>query len=142
MNVWIFQDQPGSDMAAQLREHGVGTRWTWNIDRYVRQTNPAFVSSGDTVLFWQPRADRSPAGVYAVAVAIENPRFSPNEKSNWQVEVEVRIVLPHPITIDYVRRDPVLSDMQIARMPGGHIVFRVTEDEWAALQRACDRLSQ
>jgi predicted RNA-binding protein with PUA-like domain len=142
MPVWIFQDARGSDLAAKLRGSGVGSRWTWKVDRYFRRTNATYISPGDTVLLWQPRKDdRTPAGIYGVAAVVDEPRLAPNDKTNWQVDLRITTALTSPLTLPTIRETPALQSLQIARMAGGHMVFRVTPEEWDALQSLAPQLS-
>ena len=134
MNVWVFQDQPGVSTAAQLRKQGVGTTWTWNIDRYVRSETTPHVEKGDFVLQWQPAIDDlSPAGIYGLGVTLGDPYFQPNEKTNWQVEVKILEVYHSPLGRDRIAHHPVLARMQVIKM-AQHIVFKVTDEEWDKLQ--------
>ena len=74
MNVWILQDQPGTNMTKRLMVDGKGTRWIWNVERYVSDDTEPHIERGDIVLQWQPHLDNSaPAGIYAVARVMRGP---------------------------------------------------------------------
>jgi predicted RNA-binding protein with PUA-like domain len=136
MSVWIFQDQRHSDMAARLQARN--KVWTWNVDRYILDATDPHIQSGDIVLQWQPYLNNNaPAGIYACARVIQGPYQSPNEKSNWQVDVQIIKILERPITLDEIKatQNPLLLSMLIIQMPGGHIVFPIISEAWVALQQ-------
>ena len=137
MNVWIFQDKPGTDLTTALATSARDS-WWWNVDRYVRDTTEPHIRPGDIALLWQPYLDpQHPAGVYAYAKVVKGPYEQNNEKTRWRVDLHITEVLKEPITRDAIRktRNPTLNAMLIMRMPAGHIVFPVSAEQWAALQQ-------
>ena len=112
--------------------------YTWNVDRYIRHTDNSHIETNDTVLLWQPRGGgKVSAGIYAYDQVSEEPSESPNEVSNWQVGVTITRVLAKPVSSEATREtgNPDLLGLQILKMAGGHVVFRVSAAQWGALQK-------
>jgi predicted RNA-binding protein with PUA-like domain len=139
MNVWIFQDAPGTDLATKMRDYPKGTHTWWHVDRYFSENASPRIGAGDKVLLWQPHLNASsPAGTYAVARVTGNPYWPTDEESKWQrIDILITKVLSEPLTREDIRKtgDPDLLAMLIMRMPAGHIVFPVRSTAWEALKR-------
>lgn len=142
MPVWIFQDAPGVDMSAELRKHGIGALWTWNIDRYYRAGSARSIAKGDFVLQWQPDLDEvAPAGIYAQGITLCDPYYEKDSEGDWHVQVRITDVYSPPLPRHRLVHHPKLSSLQILRMPQ-HRVFEVTDDEFYALQGELADLSE
>jgi predicted RNA-binding protein with PUA-like domain len=136
MNVWILQDEPGVRMRSKIEKEGTSEPWWWNVDRYIKSSTHPHIEEGDKVLLWQPNLDdANPAGIYAVGEVVNPPYFFPNEKSSYRIDFKITKVLHRPITREVIKSNRLLSKMQIIRMAGGHIVFRVEPSEWEELKR-------
>jgi predicted RNA-binding protein with PUA-like domain len=139
MNVWVFQDAPGENLAAKMRDYPKGTHTWWHVDRYFSESASPRIEVGDKVLLWQPHLDAtSPAGIYAVARVTGNPYWSKDEESKWRrIGIRITKVLSEPLARDEIREtgDQDLLAMLVIRMPAGHIVFPVEEAAWEALKR-------
>jgi hypothetical protein len=136
MNVWVFQDQPGENLVNELAATGVGGEMVWNVERYVRPETQPHVEADDIVLCWRPKGEGDVAGIYGIGRVSRAPFYSPNVKSNYQTHVKVTHVFKEPVTKEVIlaNGDPVLRDLQVFQMAGGHIVFCVSETQWHALQ--------
>lgn len=136
MNIWIFQDEPGTDMFQKLSGRRENNVVKWNIERYFNNRNQQpIISKDDLVLFWQPGNDNSPAGIYGYGKVKDEPYEQKNEKSNYMVDVKAQAIFLKPVTRSEIinTRVQCLLDMQIIKMAGGHIVFIVTYDAFNAL---------
>lgn len=136
MNVWIFQSQPGIDMFQNLIGYKENNLMHWNIDRYFRnKTSQPKVTKSDLVLFWQPECKNAPAGIYGYGKIKDEPYEKKNEKSNYKVDVEALALFLRPITKKEIINTNIqcLLEMQIIKMPGGHIVFKVTDESFNEL---------
>lgn len=141
MNIWIVQDEPGVNMRAKLKIEGTIEPWWWNVDRYIKDLTDPHIEIGDKVLIWQPNLDyNNPAGIYAVGEVVKPPYYSIDAKKNYRIKFKVLKVLEKPISRGLIMEDPLLREMQIIKMAGGHIVFRVNSKEWDELQRLCKDL--
>ena len=139
MNVWIFQDAPGTNLADKMRDYPEGTLTWWHVDRYFSENASPRIAVGDMVLLWQPYLDDiSPAGVHAVAQVTGEPYWPPGEKGKWRrINIRIAKVLSEPVTRAEIReaQAPDLLQMLIMRMAAGHIVFPVKPAAWEALKR-------
>ena len=136
MNVWILQDEPGVNMIDKLEESDITKPWWWNVDRYVKSSTILHIEVGDKVLVWQPYLDDAhPSGIYAVGIVEKLYYYSPEAMKRYRIDFQIKKVLNEPITREKIKENPLLREMQIIRMPGGHIVFRVEPFEWEELKR-------
>lgn len=136
-HVWIFQANPDKyNLADELRTAHVGDQSEWYAPTNQRDMGP-----GDIALLWQSGRD---AGIYAIGeltgAAFERPvaawraEHAGNSQTEHAVPYRYTRILDHPVLRASLREDPVLSGMTIMRRAAGTI-FRVSPEEWSALQR-------
>lgn len=140
---WLFQANPKYyDLMAELATVQVGDTDEWSVDRYRSEMKP-----GDIAIFWQSGTD---AGIYAIGELTDKPReydWKPSQeeieekpylKAGWAVDYKYTSILAdQPILRETLKTHPLLSQMQIIKMPRA-TVFRVSPTEWRELQKMID----
>ena len=140
--IWLFQANPRFyNLAEDLADVKVGDEDGWIVSRYRDE-----MRTGDIVVLWQSGKD---AGVYAVGELIGIPA-----ERDWEPEPEeleerpylrsrvwvpfryIRI-LRQPIPRQALLTHPILQNMQVLKQAQGSN-FRVTPQEWQALQKLID----
>lgn len=134
--VWLFQANPDLyDLAAELKAISIGDEDDWVVTRYRQDMHPR-----DKVLLWQ--GGRA-AGIYAVG-EITGPPFERlpadfwpdsdrRSATEWAIPFRYTNILGEPLEKGVLQQHAVLRTLQVLRSPQG-TNFRVTLDEWKALQ--------
>lgn len=137
-SAWIFQANPKYfDIAGAVKSLKLRT---WGVKKYKNQIFP-----GDTVYIWQAGPN---AAILGVGEALDKPQELPFpeeekpfitkegnfKKIDTRVRVKINKVLATPVLKDKVLSDPILSNLQIIKMPHG-AVFPLSEEEHTAIIR-------
>jgi MoxR-like ATPase len=133
---WLFQANSDLyDLAAELQSKAPGDGDDWSVSRNREEMRP-----GQNVLLWQ---SGKRAGIYAVGELTGEPferpagTASPDRAEQpaleWVVSFRYTNILAEPILKADLLRHPVLSNLQVIRMPRG-TNFKVTPTEWAELE--------
>ncbi|MFL6332944.1 MAG: EVE domain-containing protein [Pyrinomonadaceae bacterium] len=142
-NVWLFQARPEHyNLRAELSKKRAGDVSSWSVT-----ANASEMRTADIAVLWQSGKD---AGIYALGELTGEPYEKTYEdgteppwartKGDGQPAAESRVnfryttILSEPIRKADIKQDPVLAGMQVIRSPQG-TNFRVTPEEWEALQK-------
>jgi predicted RNA-binding protein with PUA-like domain len=122
---WLFKEEPEHYNFADLERDG-STIWDGvsnNLARkYLRQ-----VRAGDRVWYYHTGKERAVVGEMK---AISEPRADPAADPK-AVVVEVQAVrrLDRPVTLEQIKKDPLLADWDLVRLPRLSVV-PVTDEQW------------
>jgi hypothetical protein len=126
-SVWIFQSHPRNwNLVELLDEVGEGAIIDHPVSRYVPEMQP-----GDTVLLWSSGAL---SGIRALGTIVDQESADAEAST---VAVRVDSILEDPVLRDRFVRHAVLATSQIIQSPQG-TSFRVSDEEWAAVQGLLD----
>lgn len=120
-NVWLLQAVPAQyDLDIALQEYRYDD---WRFSRYQNEVRP-----GDILVMWKGGSQR---GIYGLAQVVSG--IHPRPAGDKAVDIEYTGRLKQPLLATTLQEHPVLSKMHIMRQAQG-TNFRVTPEEWAALQ--------
>lgn len=140
--VWLFQGNPKwyPPLADGLKGINIGEVDSWEVTRYADE-----MRDGDTVLIWRSGPGAA-AGICAVGT-LNGQVYSdttmpewrklrgqkPKEKYDWIDYRYTMIFRPH-IPRPVLKARDILKGMDIIELPWSGMNFRVSADEWQALQ--------
>ena len=130
MATWLFKEEPDHYSFSDLRREGK-TLWTGVTNglarKYLRQ-----VRRGDRVLYYHTGKEKAVVGEMRV---VGNPQSDPEAEDDKGVAVEVKAVraLARPVPLSVIKRDPLLADWELVRLPRLS-VMPVTEEQWQRVE--------
>jgi hypothetical protein len=139
---WLFQANPKIyNLSAQLKEVTVGSMDDWLVTSYRNEMDP-----GDRVLLWESGPQ---GGLLAIGELTGEPfqrkpsswRPGNHEELEWAVPFQYTQILSEAIPRAAFLQDSVLKNMHHIRFAQGSN-FKVTEEEWGALQKLIDLQSE
>ena len=144
LSYWLFKSDPDCFSLEDLRKRpGKTEQWdgvrNYQARNYLRDS----IKSGDRVLFYHSNIS-APAvvgiadvvrGGYPDFTALDpdsghfDPMSSPNAPIWYMVDVRFIAAMPHPVTLERIRENPLLAEMPLVRRSRLSIQ-PVTTDEW------------
>ena len=128
---WLFKSDPEHYSFADL-ERDKTTVWDGVSNnlalKHLRATRP-----GDLVLIYHSGDEKAVAGM---AEIVSEPYPDPKQKDPKLVVVDIkaREALPHPVTLQEIKKQPSLRDFYLVRLPRLS-VMPVTETQWKILMK-------
>jgi predicted RNA-binding protein with PUA-like domain len=126
---WLMKSEPFKYSWDHLVAEGEGT---WDgVRNYQAKNNLAAMQVGDEAFFYHSREGLEVVGICTVSVAgITDPT---DETGKWAaVKVKPKVKLSHPVTLQAIKAEPRLAEMQLIRQ-SRLSVCPVTADEWAVI---------
>lgn len=134
MGLWLFKEEPGHYSLADL-ERERRTLWDGVTNNLARK-NLRQVKAGDRILFYHTGTEKAIVGEMR---AVADPRPDPASDDPKAVVVEVELVrrLHSPVSLERVKKEPLLAGWDLVRLPRLS-VLPVSEAQW----RRVEELSQ
>jgi hypothetical protein len=132
---WLIKASPGEHSVDELVRRGFATTSTW----CVRPTYRAdLVEPGQPVLLWISGRDaRTPPGIHAQGLTT-----GPADTSTGRLAVPVSLLpVEPPVLRAEVAAHPVLSQIEVVRMPAGSNPSYLSRAQLAALREAWPQVS-
>ena len=126
MAYWLFKEEPDHYSFADLQRDGT-TRWDGVTNNLARQ-NLRKVRRGDWVFYYHTGKQKAVVGEMRV---VSDPAADANESDPKAVVVEVEAVrqLRHPVLLSRIKKDPLLQDWDLVRLPRLS-VLPMTAEQW------------
>lgn len=129
---WLFKEEPGHYSFADLVRDG---RAVWDgvtnalARKYLREVRP-----GDRVFFYHTGKEKAVVGEMRV---VGEPQISEDEDGEQvSVEVEPVAVLPRPVPLAEIKKEPRLAGWELVRLPRLS-VMPVSDEQWQLVQELC-----
>ena len=115
MQYWLIKSEPFKYAWEQLLQDGV-TMWN-GVRNYQARIYLRQMEVGDLCLFYHSNEGKAVMGVAKVVkTSYPDPTVEPDEKAEWVVvDVAPYLTLPTPVTLQQMRDEPRLQDMNIFR---------------------------
>src|SRR5689334_3469389 len=129
---WLIKSEPTTYSYAKLVAE---KRAQWDgVRNYTARNHLREMALGDLALFYHSSEGKEIVGVARVSrTAFADPTA---EEGDWSaVEVEPVTPLARPVTLDEIRKDPLLSQMQMIKL-NRLSVTKVTKAEFDAILKA------
>ena len=126
MAFWLIKSEPDAYPYTQLVADG-RTAWT-GVRNYTARINLRAMALGDQCLYYHSNEGKEIVGVaQVVAAAYPDPTATEGE---WScVDVAPELALPKPVTLAFLKSDPILQKMELVRQ-SRLSVCPVTEEEF------------
>jgi predicted RNA-binding protein with PUA-like domain len=112
MNYWLVKSEPDAYSWAQLVKDGK-TSWT-GVRNFAARLNLRAMKKGDSVFYYHSVSDKQVVGVARVA-----QEYYPDptaKEGDWScVDLEPVKPLKNPVTLDAIKSDAVLKEMQLVK---------------------------
>jgi predicted RNA-binding protein with PUA-like domain len=109
---WLMKSEPSKYSYAQLARDGQ-TMWD-GVRNYEARNNLRAMQVGDLVLFYHSMEGKSVVGVARIKRAAYEDPTAPGE--DWSVvDVEPLLPLKAPVSLDAIRADPTLAEIQLLK---------------------------
>ena len=132
MAYWLFKTEPETFSWAQQKKKGAkGEPWSgvrnWQAARYMKR-----MRVGDRGFFYHTGDEKQIVGIVEV---IREYEPDPTDESGQFGMVDVRAIEPlkEPVTLDAIKQDSRLADMQLVRY-SRLSVQKVSEEEWKLIR--------
>jgi predicted RNA-binding protein with PUA-like domain len=150
MSYWLFKSEPETFSIDALRQKSTQTEHWDGVRNYqVRNMLRDQVKKGDLVFFYHSNC--IPPGIVGVVEVVKagypdysawdptSHYFDPKstaQKPQWfMVDIKFIEKFPRMITLDQLKRDPLLQRMQVCRRGNRLSITPVTKEEWQAIMR-------
>jgi predicted RNA-binding protein with PUA-like domain len=126
---WLFKEEPTHYSFADLERDGTAL---WDgVKNNLARKNLRSVQPGDRVLFYHTGKERAIVGEMRVLTA---PQATPGDDPGAvAVKVEAVRRWTRPVTLDEIKRDPLLRSWDLVRLPRLS-VMGVTLEQWKRLE--------
>jgi predicted RNA-binding protein with PUA-like domain len=113
MQYWLIKSEPFKYPWSQLVEEGV-TYWS-GVRNYQARNYMMQMEVGDLCLFYHSNEGKAVVGIAQVVKAhYPDPTVTADEKGQWVVvDVAPYQALPQPVTLQQMRDEPLLADLNI-----------------------------
>lgn len=128
MAFWLFKSEPDAwGWPEQVARGDAGEEWT-GVRNYQARNNMRAMAVGDLGFFYHSNIGKEIVGI--VEVIRESAPDSTADNPKWDCVV-IRAVkpLPRPVTLDYIKSEPRLSEMALVKS-SRLSVQPVTPDDW------------
>jgi predicted RNA-binding protein with PUA-like domain len=127
MALWILKTEPSAYSFDRLAREGTA-RWD-GVTNPVALKNIRAMQRGDELMIYHTGDEKAVVGLAAVASA---PYPDPKDAKLTVVDIRAGKVLPRPVTLGEIRKEPVLKDLALVRMPRLSVV-PATAAQWKKL---------
>jgi predicted RNA-binding protein with PUA-like domain len=126
---WLLKSDPETYSFADLERDGQ-TRWD-GVSNNLALKHLRNIHRGDTAFIYHTGEERAIVGT---AEVISDPYPDPNERDPRRVVVDLKAGkrLARPVSLDEIKRQPVLKDFELVRLPRLS-VMPVGEPQWKVL---------
>lgn len=126
---WLFKSDPEHYSLADLQRDGQ-TVWD-GVSNNLALKNLRSARPGDLVLVYHTGKEKALVGIAEVT---SEPYADPKEKDPrlTVVDLKFRELLPRPVTLAEIKKQPALREFQLVRLPRLSIM-PVSEPQWTAL---------
>jgi predicted RNA-binding protein with PUA-like domain len=126
MSYWLFKEEPEHYSFADLEKEKI-TIWN-GVSNNLARKNLREVSEGDRILFYHTGREKAVVGEMR---ALSGPMPDPKESDPKAVVVKVQAVqrLQHPVSLERIKKDPLLADWDLVRLPRLS-VMPVSSSQW------------
>ena len=134
MAYWLFKEEPTHYDFADLERDGVAV---WDgVSNNLARKHLRNVRRSDRIWYYHTGKEKAIVGEMR---AVSEPRADPESDDPKAVVVEVRAVrrLQQAVSLDQIKKDPLLADWDLVRLPRLS-VMPLTEAQW----RRVDELSR
>jgi predicted RNA-binding protein with PUA-like domain len=131
MNYWLVKSEPSAyswDQFVKEKE----TSWT-GVRNYAARLNLMGMKKGDKVLYYQSNEGTDIVGICSV-VKEAYPDATTDDPRWVAVDLKAGRKLTKPVTLDQLKKDKRLADMDLVRL-GRLSVQKVKEEEWAIVMQ-------
>ena len=112
MNYWLVKSEPESYSWNQFVKDG-RTAWT-GVRNFAARLNLRAMKKGDNVFFYHSVTDKQVVGL--AKVVKEAYPDATAEEGDWScVDLSPEKALAHPVTLEAIKQDKILSTMQLVR---------------------------
>ena len=112
MNYWLVKSEPESYSWTQFVKDG-RTAWT-GVRNFTARLNLRAMKKGDAVFFYHSVTDKQVVGL--AKVVKEAYPDATAEEGDWScVDLAPDKALAHPVTLEAIKQDKILSTMQLVR---------------------------
>jgi predicted RNA-binding protein with PUA-like domain len=135
MAYWLFKEEPDHYNLSDL-EHDGSTLWDGVTNNLARK-NLRQVRADDRIWFYHTGKEKAVVGEMR---AVEDAQSLPVDGDPNAVAVKVQLVrrLPSPVSLAQIKKDPVLADWDLVRLPRLSVV-PVSSDQWRRVQELSRR---
>ena len=157
MRYWLMKTEPSEFSLDDLKRAPDGTApWDGVRNYQARNHMRDGMRVGDRVLFYHSSTD--PTAVVGTARVVReaypdesawnkkspyyDPRSTPDHPVWLRVDVQFESELPHPVSLEELRKVPALKDMMVIRKGMRLSIQPVTAGEFAAVLQHAERLAQ
>jgi len=138
MAYWLMKSEPNvfsfADMTAKT-ERGEPEEWH-GVRNYAARNNMRLMAVGDEAFFYHSNVGKEIVGIIRIiAPAHPDSTAELNARGEvvWEcVDVEAVRPLPHPVTLETIKRTPELSELELVKL-SRLSVSKVRPQEWALL---------
>ncbi len=130
MALWLFKQEPGCYSYSDLERDG-STLWD-GVSNALARKHLRQVKPGDRVLFYHTGKDKAVIGEMK---AVSEPEADPKSDDPKSVVLKVQFVrrLPKPVTLAAIKKDSLLIDWDLVRLPRLSVV-PVTSEQWKRIE--------
>lgn len=135
MGLWLFKEEPAHYSFVQLQREG---RTVWDgVRNALARHNLRQMRKGDRVFFYHTGKEKAIVGEMRV---VRDPWTNPRADDPKEVLVEVEAVrlLPHPVSLAWIKDDPLLADWDLVRLPRLS-VMPVSEEQWRRIEELSEQ---
>ncbi len=133
--MWLFKEEPSHFSYADLEKEG-STIWSGVKNSLARQ-NLRKVQRGDRILYYHTGKERAIVGEMQ---ATSGPQAGASPDDPKAVAIKVKAVRrwATPLTLDIVKKDPLLKTWDLVRLPRLS-VMAVSPEQWRRLEELAGR---
>lgn len=128
MNYWLFKSEPSTwSWSDQVARGDLGEEWN-GVRNYQARNFMRQMKIGDLGFFYHSQKEKAVVGI--VEVIAPSHLDSTADDPRWDcVDIKAVRPLPHPVTLDQIRRQEALGDMALIRQ-ARLSVQPVTPEQW------------
>jgi len=124
---WILKTEPSAYSFDRLVREKTA-RWD-GVTNPVALKNIRAMQRGDELMIYHTGDEKAVVGL---ATAASAPYSDPRDAKLAVVDIRAGAALPHPVALGEIRKEPVLKDLALVRMPRLSVV-PATDAQWKKL---------
>ena len=128
MALWLFKEEPDHYSFADLEREGT-TLWDGVTNNLARK-NLRQVKRGDRIWFYHTGKEKAVVGEMK---ATANAESAGDDPAGVVVKVKPIQRLPHPVTLERIKKDPSFAGWDLVRLPRLS-VMPVTQEQWQRIE--------
>jgi len=131
VNYWLVKQEP-SEYAWEQFVSDKTTEWT-GVRNYQAKSYLCKMAVGDRILYYHSSKDKQIVGT---AVVLRRAQPDPTDTEGSWVSVLLRAGKPlkRPVTLEIIKKDPVLKHMPLVKQPRLS-VMPITPDQWRKIMQ-------